>query len=83
MFNHFAAAPFSLLYSLGGIIQHIYLSVLSENLKRCFAFLETAPFENHTTSLWLSEINPILLLITVPLSAHARHFPRRWQLREE
>ena len=32
----------------------MYLWVLSENIKGCFAFLETAPFENHKTSLRLT-----------------------------
>ena len=31
----------------------MYLWVLSENIKGCFAFLETAPLENHKTSLRL------------------------------
>ena len=33
MCNHFATAPFALFIFDGGIIQHIYISVLSENLK--------------------------------------------------
>jgi hypothetical protein len=33
MCNHFATAPFALFIVDGGIIQHIYISVLSENLK--------------------------------------------------
>ncbi len=33
MCNHFATAPFALFIFDGGIIQHIYISVLSQNLK--------------------------------------------------
>ena len=42
MIAHFATAPFSIGIFDERIIQHMYLFVLSENLKRCFAFLENA-----------------------------------------
>ena len=38
MIAHFATAPFSIGIFDERIIQHMYLFVLSENLKRCFAF---------------------------------------------
>ena len=52
MCNHFAIAPFALFIFDGGIIQHIYISVLSENLKTSKPQnLKTSKPQNLKTSL--------------------------------
>ena len=52
MCNHFATAPFALFIFDGGIIQHIYISVLSENLKTSKPQnLKTSKPQNLKTSL--------------------------------
>ena len=59
MCNHFATAPFALFIFDGGIIQHIYISVLSENLKTSLCSITTVSVSYADTFSFRSKVNTL------------------------